>query len=180
MKRALLICLVASPLFALTPLPKGNRVGVLRVNESVATAIGNQLRSELGARGFNAFDARGTFEDVKRGKGEPADYYVEIVESDASQNQLGGVGAAVGPAVVDMGIVTARVTAELRVYDGRTLELLDRYDLHDTKTGIAPTGVGLRGYAFFGYIALPLIQRYQYHAATHHVAIQAAELFAHR
>jgi hypothetical protein len=180
MKRALLICLVATPLFALTPLPKGNRVGLLRADDSVAKTIGSELLPELAARGFNAFDTRATFEDVQRGQGARADYYLEIVTSDATQHPVGGVGAAVGPAVVDMGIITSRVAAELRVYDGRTLELLDRYDLHDTKTGIAPTGVGLRGYAFFGYIALPFIQRHQYHAAAHEVAMQAADRFAHR
>src|SRR5689334_11062229 len=102
MKRALLLCLAALPVFGLTPLTKGNRIGVLRNPESLANTIGNDLRGELSARGFKAFDARGTFEDAQHGGVSAADYYVEIVSSNEAERPVGGVAAGVGPTVVDV------------------------------------------------------------------------------
>ena len=180
MKRALFLCLAALPAFGLTPLTRGNRIGILRAPESFANAIGTNLRDELSQRGFKAFDARGTFEDVQRGGVSAADFYVEVVWSDATQHHVASVGANVGPAVVDVGVVVARVAAELRLYDGRTLELIDRYDLRDSRTAVAPTGVGLGTRSLWGYIVLPIVQRQQYRAAAHEVAVQAAERIANR
>lgn len=188
MKRALLICLAATPLFALTPLTKGNRIGVLRsaenfaygAEQTVARNIGSDLRSELASRGFHAFDAQATLQDLQRGGAAPADYYIEIVSSNAAQHPVGAVAAGVGPAVVDVGIVVARVAAEMRLYDGRTLALLDRYDLRKTSTSIVPTSLGLGTRSLWGYFMLPFVQRQQYRAAAHEVAAQAADRIARR
>lgn len=187
MKRFALIVMVSLPAFALTPLTRGNRIGVLRMSEqfaygaeqAVARSIGRNLQDELSSRGFDAFDARATFEEIRRGV-DVADYYIEIVSSDATHHPVGSVMAGLGPVGVDVGVVVSRVAAELRLYDGRTLELLERYDLRDTKTAVMPTGVGLGGRAFWAYIALPFAQRAQHRSAAREVARQAADRIASR
>ena len=188
MKRLALLCLVSLPAFGLTPLLRGNRIGVLRMTQPyehgpervVARTIGNDLTIELSSRGFKAFQASVTFDDAQRGGAPAADYYVEIVSSDAYGHQVGAVAAGVGPVVVDVGVVVSRVAAELRLYDGRTLELLERYDLRQSTSGILPTGVGLGTRSFFGFFMLPFVQYGQYRSAAHQVAREAADRIANR
>jgi hypothetical protein len=190
MKRALFLLLVAAPAFALTttkPLTHGDRIAVLRISDDfaqdverdVASTLQKALRKELRARGFDAYETDLTFEDARR---EPAaaDYYIEIVSGRSADREFGGIGAAVGHAVVDVSIVTARVAAELRLYDAKTMELIDRYDLARHKTAIVPTGVGIGTRAVWAYVALPFINHAQYRAATRAIARDAAERIANR
>jgi hypothetical protein len=66
----------------------------------------------------------------------------------------------------------------MRLYDGRTLELIDRFDLRQRRTTLAPTGIGVGRMPFVGWIAVPLVQRAQYRAAAREVARDAADRIA--
>ena len=187
MKRLVLLCLVALPAFALTPLERGNRIGVLRMSEDfagpervVARTIGSDLTTELASRGFDAFQVKATFEDAQRGGAPGADYYVEIVSSHTTQRQTAGIGAGVGPVGVEVGVVVARVAAELRLYDGRTFALLETYDLRQRNTAVAPTAVGLGTRSVWASVMLPFVQYGQYRSAAHALAREAAARIASR
>jgi hypothetical protein len=190
MKRALIaaaLCLIAASAFAIdASVKRGDRVGVLTTSERhaydterrIADAVQNYLRSELNARGFDAFRASETYDQLQREDRANADYYVEIVSSNGDSNMVGGGAIGSGPVVAEIGVVVARVAAEMRLYDGKTLELIDRFDLQQRKTTIAPTGIGVGRMPFVGWIAVPLVQRAQYRAAARSVARDAADRIA--
>lgn len=161
----------------------GDRVGVLMVSEHnvpvtdvrIAESVLNYLRDELAARGFDAFRVETTYDMLRREDRPVARYYVEIASSHGEATAQGGVGTAVGPVAAEVGIVVGRVAAEMRVYDGRTLDLIDSFDLAQSHMTVAPTGVGIRGLPIFAWIAVPIVQHTQIRAATHAVAKQAAD-----
>ena len=71
------------PAFGLTVTPRpGDRVGVLRISgrfayraeRSVASTVQNNLRGELEDLGFDAFDARETYDELLRNGPGRADY----------------------------------------------------------------------------------------------------------
>jgi len=186
---ALLICAIAVPALALTTTPRpGDRIGVLRISDrfaygaeqTVASTIQNDLRRELRDLGFKAFDARITYDDLlRRGPGD-ADYYVEVVSAYAAGRPVGAMGVAIDGLAVEVGVVVSNVAAEVRLYDGRTLNLVERYDLAKKSTAVVPTGIGIAGRSIFAAIMLPFVQWGQNRSAAHEVAHQAALRIAGR
>ena len=179
----LLLCAIAIPAFALTTAPRrGDRIGVLRISDrfayraeqSVSNAIQDDLRRELDDLGFNAFDARISYDQLLRRGPEDADYYVEVVSAYAAGRPVGAVGAAVQGMAVEVSVVVANVAAEVRLYDGTTLNLVESYDLAKRTTAVVPTGIGIAGRSIFAAIMLPFVQYGQYRSAAHDVAHQAA------
>lgn len=179
----LLATAIAVPTFAFTTTPRpGDRIGVLRMpdrfsygaEQTIANTVENRLRHELGELGFNAFDAGTTYDELLRGGPRDADYYVEVVSSQAAGRPVGGVGGAVGGVAVEVGVVVARVAAEVRLYDGRTLNLVESYDLQKSNTAIVPTAIGVATRSIWAAIMLPFVQYGQYRAAARDVAHQAA------
>ena len=164
----------------------GDRIGVLMVSQQaapstdirIAESVLNYLRDELEVRGFDAFRLQTTYDELRRDDRPVASYYIEIVSSHAEATAQGGIGVATGPVATEIGMIVGRVAAEMRVYDGRTLELVDRIDLSQSHTTVAPTGIGIRGLPIFAWIAVPIAQRTQIRAATHAVARQAADRIA--
>ena len=188
MKRALLLLLVAVPAFGLTkPLTRGDRIGLLQISSefahdverTVATSLQKNLQRELRARGFEAFDAQMTFEDARR-ESPNADYYVEIVSGHAANREWGGIGTGIGHVGVDVSVVTARVAAELRLYDAKTMEMIDRFDLAKRNTAVVPTGVGVASRSVWAFVALPFVNYAQYRSAARAIARDAAERIANR
>jgi hypothetical protein len=188
MKRLAFIVGIAMtvPAFALTQSPRpGDRIGVLRMSDtythgaeqSVARAVQTDLRRELRDLGFDAYDARLTFDELSRYSAPAAEYFVEIISSH-SVNPVGGVGVGAGAVSVEVGVVVAEVAAQVRVYDGRTLNQIAEFDLHKNNAAILPMGIGLGGRWTWAYFALPFMQYGQYRAAAHAVARQAAERIA--
>src|SRR5438067_3612385 len=117
---------ITVPAFALTQSPRpGDRIGVLRMSdgysrgaeEAVAKTVQADLRRELRDLGFDAYDARLTFDELSRHSLPPAEYFVEIISS-RSANPVGGAGVGVRAVSVEVGVVVAQVAAEVRVYDG--------------------------------------------------------------
>ena len=190
MKRLLFLglLLAATPLFAINTsvLRRGDRVGVLRMSErfdvaseeTVARTIESDLPRVLRDRGFDAFDAHATYDDVRRGDGPGAAYYVEVVGARAGDREAVGVGVGAENVYASIGVVVSRVAAEVRLYDGKTLELVDRWDLSKKSTAVVPTSVGVGGRFVWAAIALPFVHYGQYRNAAHDVARQAAERIA--
>jgi len=190
MKRFLFLglLLVATPLLAINTsiLRRGDRVGVLRMSErfdvaseeTVARTIENDLPRALRDRGFDAFDAHATYDDVRRGDGPGAAYYVEVVGARAGDREAVGVGVGAENVYASIGVVVSRVAAEVRLYDGKTLELVDRWDLSKKSTAVVPTSIGVGGRFVWAAIALPFVHYGQYRSAAHDVARQAAERIA--
>src|SRR5437867_512685 len=176
------------PAFGLTRSPQpGDRIGILRMSDrygygaedTVANIIQKDLRRELRALGFDAFDARVTYDDVFR-RGPDADFYVEVVSSHAANREVGGIGTGAGPIAVEVAIVVARGAAELRLYDGRPLDGIQRYDLQKNNTAVVPTAIGVGGRSVWAAIMLPFVEYGQYRAAAREVAHQAAARIAGR
>ncbi len=147
--------------------------------QTVAKAVQTDLRSELRDRGFDAFDARMTFDELRRGQ-TTADYYVEIVSGHALNNPVGGVGSGAGGIAVEVAVVVSRVAAQVRLYDGRTLDLIQNYDLHQNRTAVVPTAIGVGSRSVWFFAAIPFFHYGQYRAAAHDVARAAAERIAGR
>ena len=179
---SLLLLLVATAAFAIdTTTPRGTSIGILQSperyptgDEAMASAIRKHLREELHKGGFDSFDAGVSIDDLSRGDSSNADYYVEIASSDTNSGAVGGVGVGGGAVAVDISLVIAHVAAEVRLYDGRTLELIHRFELDKSKRSIAPTGVGIGGRNLFAWIAVPFVEMAQFRSAARGVARDAA------
>ncbi len=191
MKRLILLLAsaIAIPVFGLERFPHhGDRIGVLRIEEhyglrseqSVANIVQSDLQGELRELGFNAFDARLTYHDLLRSGPGNADFYVEIVSSRAANRPVGGVAAGTGGIAVEVAIVIARVAAEVRLYDGRSLNLVEAYDLQTNNTAVVPAAIGIGQRSIWAAIMLPFVQYGQYRSAAHAVAHQAALRIAGR
>jgi hypothetical protein len=189
MKRVLGIALLlaATPLLAINTsvLRRGDRIGVLRMSEhfdgseaTVADAIESVLPRALRDRGFDAFDTQRTYDDLRRGDVADAAYYVEVVGAQARDREAADVGVGAENVYASVGVLVSHVAAEVRLYDGKTLELVDRWDLAKKSAAVVPTSVGIGGRYLWGAIALPIIHRGQYRAAARDVAQQAAERIA--
>ncbi|HEV2720874.1 MAG TPA: hypothetical protein VG323_12705 [Thermoanaerobaculia bacterium] len=184
MKRLLLLglLLIATPVFAIntTILRRGERIGVLRMNEqfdvaterTVANAIESALPRALRDRGFDAFDTQRTYDGVRRGDGPDAAFYVEVVGAHGGGREAAGVGVGGDNVYATLGVVVSRVAAEVRLYDGKTFELIDRFDLSKKSTAVVPTSVGIGGRFVWAELALPFVRYSQYRSAAQDVARQ--------
>ena len=190
MKRALTLVLLLStaPLFAINTasLHRGDRIGVLRMSErfevqserAIASTIEGDLPRLLHERGFDAFDARGTFEDMRRGDVPAAAYYVEVVGARAGGREAGAIGVGTDNVGATLGLIVSRVAAEVRLYDGKSLALVDRWDLTKKSTSVAPTSIGIGGRFVWAALAIPFVHYGQYRSAAHDVAREAVERIA--
>lgn len=184
-----LFVLAAAPAFAIVtdrasvPQP-GDRIGVLLMSERYANGsdgaivhhVRRYLREELRDAGYQSFDAAVTYDDLHRNDEQNADYYVEIVGADASsrEHDLGGIYDEHGG--VELALSIARVAAAIRIYDGRTLELLHTYDLKGKCRAVVPTDVSLGVRGLFVWLAMPVIEHAQVKAAAHDAARGAVQL----
>lgn len=157
------------------------RVGVLRVSteyshaaEAVATNVVRRLREELVERGIDAFDTGLTYDEIADGRGEDADYYVEILGASTDDGSFGGIGVGSQEIGVSVDVVVSRVAAEVRVYDGPTGETLASETLSKRKTAVMPTSLYLGGSRIFAVVAMPFVQQSQYRSLTKAAARDAA------
>ncbi|HJQ40246.1 MAG TPA: hypothetical protein VKB93_24135 [Thermoanaerobaculia bacterium] len=159
------------------------RIGVLRVSSeygrtesSVANMVVRSLLNELRKRGLDAYDARLTYEEIADGRGEDADYYVEIVGAGGDAGSLGGLGIGTYDVGVSVDYVVSRVAAELRVYDGRTGDVVVSETLSKRKRAVMPTSVYLGGSRLFAAIAVPFVQNAQFRSMSRAAGRDAAQL----
>jgi len=170
MKRIVLaVCIAgALPLLAFDTTPFKPRIGVVRAEGTsrhdrdahVQNAVRNALRDELRSRGFDAYTAESTIEQIGRSDDRSADFFVEIV-GDAETDDYGGVDIGGRHADVTLGVLVSRVAADVRMYDGVTLELIATESLSKRSTAVVPTSIGLGDHGLFAVIALPFLERVQ-------------------
>lgn len=181
---AVLVILVAPSLFAFDPVHRtGNRVLVLRSTlgddgqyESRAAArVREQLIRELRDRGFDATDARMTYDQFRREGQLDADFIVELAPGEAEDHAVAEGGVRVPNATVDIAVVVSRVASELRVYDGRTLDVIAKRHLQSHSTTVIPTGVGAGTYRMGVFVAMPFVEYFRYRAAVNAVVDDAAD-----
>ena len=191
MKRVLLaasLLLVASSAFAFNPKVQSPvasdspRVGVLRMSEqyahgegSVARMVVRYLRDELRERGIDAYDTGLTYEEVADGKGEQADYYVEIVGTAADSISYAGLDIGNWDAGVSVDLVVSHVAGELRLYDGSSGKLVISENLKKRKHTVMPTTVYLGGSRVFAALTVPFVQHAQMKSVTRSAARDAAQ-----
>lgn len=176
----IVVWLVVIPGVALAfePTSRPTRIGVLRGSAHVPQYVADALRNELRQRGFDAFDARRTHEELVADGAAVADYYIELAAAEMDSTEHGGVGIGTSHGGVSVGVVVSRMAAELRVYDGETLELLSSHDLAKRNTAVVPTSVGVGGRALFAWIALPFIEAAQERTVMRATAREAAVVVA--
>lgn len=185
MKRAALalaLVLISAAAFALDTTKRGDRVGVLRsparwANDSegyVSDSVLRYLREELKQNGVDSFDMQRTLDELVQDGGPAADWYVEIASSNADADSYGGIGVSGRHGSVEVAVVVSRVAAEVRVYDGRTLELVDKWDLRKRNTMVVPTSIGVGSRHAYVWLALPIVQWAQLRSASRSVAQNAA------
>jgi hypothetical protein len=172
---ALLLVVLPSVAFAFDA-TRATRIGVLRGMDELQMDVAEALRTELRARGFEAFDAVRTYDEAVRDGAAVADYYVEIVGGQAATTEHGGIGIGTRHGGVSLGVLVSRVAAEVRIYDGETMELLKTHDLAKRNTAVVPTSVGVGGGSLFAYIALPYIERAQVRRVVRAAGRKAADL----
>ena len=137
------------------------------------------LLAELRHRGFDAFDVGLTYEELLDQEAVPiADYIVEINGAQARTADYGGVDVVGRHADVSLGVVVSKVSGELRLYDGATMELIATSDLSKRSTALMPTYVGIGGGWIYASVALPFIERAQHRSVAKKAAREAASFVA--
>lgn len=171
---AVCVALLATSAFAFNSSKSETRIAILRGFDG-DSRMTRTLVDELRGRGFDAFDAERTYDQLLDQEAVPiADYIVEIRGGESRTTDSGEIGIATRHADVEVGVVTSRMSAELRVYDGASMELVATSDLKKRSTSLMPTGVGIGGGVFYAYVALPIFERVQHRNVAKKVAREAA------
>src|SRR5258708_9815769 len=170
MKRVFLVfslLLLVTPVWALKGTPDGKRplrIAVLHTSDrwgdpgmdAAAAAIEHEIVGQLRQRGAEAWEARRMLEDVANDDTSPeADLLVEVTAGPARLHEIGGIGVSDTHFAATLGLVLSRVAAEVRLYDARTHELVDHYELSKSKTAVLPTSFGIRDSRFFAFTVGP-------------------------
>jgi hypothetical protein len=191
---AVLFLIAAAPLAAvdLRPVP-GDRIAILavpqdegrRMHDDLSELIGRVTARRLEREGFiTVVLPRSIDELVEDGLADAVDaaWIVEIAWSDGRARRWGGIegGTDAGSATVGAGVavVTARLAAEIRFYDARRLEMLDRFELDSHATTPALSGIGVGGRWSWLWASLPWGDRSAYQRAAGALAIQIHERIA--
>jgi hypothetical protein len=184
MKRLLIALLLLVPgtaALAFDETRTAPRVGVLRYDDEafgpggawMSDEIVRHLLEELRERGVDAFDARVTYDEAADEGFAEADYLVEIA-ADADAGDFGGIGVGGPHGGVELSLLVARVAAEVRVYDGRTFELISTDNLRKRNRAVLPTAVGFGGRRSWLAIAVPFAQWAQQRRVARDAARDAA------
>ena len=150
-----------------------------RVNARSFAIVRNAMRDELRAHGFEVVVSAATYDSLRR-HDDLADYVVEITEIDHG-GQPGAVEAAigVGHAGVEVSSMTATAHAEMRLFDGRTLDLIDSYALESDSSGLVPVSIGAGDGGFFlSAFVLPIFEHAHARNAARKVGRDAAKRIA--
>ena len=151
----LCLTLTATTAFAFDSTRRTERIAVLRGPHEVQSAMADALRRELRQRGYDAFDAERTYEEVMDDAAVIADYVVEFATAEPStyDSAVVGVGGRYGD--VGIGRVTSKMHVEVRVYDAETMERIASEILSKKSSAWMPTSVGVGGGVFYAVFGLP-------------------------
>ena len=178
MKRLLaMLCLTltATTAFAFDSTRRAERIAVLRGPHEVQSAMADALRRELRQRGFDAFDAEQTYEEVMDDAAIVADYVVEFATAEPSTHDSAVIGVGGRHADIGIGRVTSKMFCEVRVYDAETMELVASENLSKRSSSWMPTSVGVGGGIFYAVIGLPF-ERAQERKVARAAAREAASV----
>ena len=188
MKRlALLTLLIASavPAFAFNPSAgRPGRIGILAIDGSTPQDGGAMIRSyllaELKRRGFDAFNANYTYDDlVDDDNPSEADVYVLLIGQNGEKAQ-GGLAIGLPNAGVDLTVIKNVNSCFVRLYDGRTLREIDAFEVSKNSTAVLPTAIGVGGVEGAAlWFALPFIQNVRVRSAAKSVAADTADVIVH-
>lgn len=154
----------------------GMRGPIAQEDADLAALVGRNLRTELRKKGFDAFVTDRTVENALT---DDADYYVELLSSSGTGDYpIGDVEVGSRNVAAGVTVVMSRVAAEVRLYDGRTLERVAAYDLRQTKVLPVPSWISVGGRNFYTVLGLPFVQYAQYRRAAGAVARDAAARIA--
>ncbi|HYC59718.1 MAG TPA: hypothetical protein VEK79_09145 [Thermoanaerobaculia bacterium] len=151
----LCLTLTATTAFAFDSTRRAERIAVLRGPHEIQSAMADALRRELRQRGYDAFDAERTYEEVMDDGAVYADYFVEFASAQPSTYDSAVVGVGGRHADVGIGRVTSSMHVEVRLYDAETMELIASENLAKKKSSWMPTSVGIGGGVFYAVIGLP-------------------------
>lgn len=161
------------------------RIAILDTSERLIDARANDtallvrgaIRNALRERGFDAFTVRDRYDDLVRGRTD-ADYYVEIVSSSSESHPVGGVAIPVGGSIgAEIDVLVNRLAAEVRLYDGKTLDEVRTFDLRRRQTTVAPAAV-IVSRPLWAFVALPLVDWARARAAARGLGTDAAAQIA--
>jgi hypothetical protein len=161
------------------------RIAILDTSERLIDARANDtallvrgaIRNALRERGFDAFTVREHYDDLVRGRTD-ADYYVEIVSSSSESHPVGGVAIPVGGSIgAEIDVLVSRLAAEVRLYDGKTLDEVRTFDLRRRQTTVAPAAV-IVSRPLWAFVALPLVDWARARAAARGLGTDAAAQIA--
>jgi hypothetical protein len=148
------VILIATPAFALnrSRVHAGDRVGVLESIIGGHNGAERALVRELQQRGVDAFAADVTYDELVRGSGGPAAvWYVEIAVGGI-EAPTGGIAVGLGPVATTVDVVQSDIVAQVRLFDARTLDEIERYDVQRRGKNIVPAGVGLGIWPFRAWL----------------------------
>lgn len=168
------LVLLATSAFAFDS-SKRAKIGVLRTTIDGDTTLTRTLLGELRGRGFDTIDVGLTYDEFLDQEAVPiADYIVELRGGEPHTADYGGIGIGGRHGDVELGIVSSKVDAELRVYDGATMQVIAVSDLSKRTTAVMPTSIGIGGGAIYAYLAIPFIERAQHRNVAKKAAREAA------
>ncbi len=181
---ALILIFVPAAAFAFDTTRRAERVGILLsaadFDHERETVVEREVRrallEELRERGFDAFDAERTFDEVSRDGELAADYLVEMIGGDPQSEEYGGLGIGGRHIEFTVGMIVSRVAADIRVYDAETMEVLAMESLSRRRTAVVPTSLGFGGNHVLAVVALPFFYRAQYRSVARGAARDAATL----
>lgn len=141
---------------------RGARIAVLDSSASYAGAelyvsafVERQLCDELRERGFDAFEIRTPIDRLTPFDAVNADYYLEIQGSGGGASPVADASIGLGSVAVDLGLVVSHVATRVRLYDGKTLEMVRTFDLSKSSTSLVPIGIGGWSRSVFFSLAAP-------------------------
>jgi hypothetical protein len=178
-KRLLLIALLLpGAAFAFDRAPGKDRIGILQRSDArhsyVQRCVLDSLQRELRQRGFDVYLERATFDELSLDPDRDADYYIDVV-GDGETEDWGGVDIGGRHGDVSIGVLASHVAAEVRIYEGRTLQVLATKSMSKHSTAVVPTSIGVGGRDLFAVFALPFLERAQVRSVARAAAKQMAE-----
>lgn len=188
MKRALLLlpaAFLALPAFSFDANRRDvHRVTLLRTSiynggeseTEIAARVRRQLVRALRERGVDAVDGNLTYDEWRRSGQSDSDLYVELVPVDTHQRPVAGVGLPLAHGDVEIAVIVSRVAAELRVYDGASLDVIARRRLRRENTDVVPAAVGVGTYRMSAVFVLPIAEYVRTRRAVNAVAGEAANV----
>lgn len=167
----LLVSLLAANAFAIDTQRRAVRIGILAPADSrTAELVRGAIRNALRHRGFDAFDARDT--------GDAADYFVDLLASRGDARPVAGVAVPIAASVgVEWEILVDRIAADVRLYDGRTMDEIRTFDLRRRTASVAPSAVFVSR-NIWAAVALPVFEWTAHRGVVRELGEEAAARIA--